>query len=460
MGLCGGLLGWDATDERLVKSTHEIRKAGIKVEFIISEYYAEHPNTYKMTLINSDEQHTMTAVSNGGGMVEIVEIDGFKISLAGDFYETLIYLDADEVGLMEFLKEEVKVDEIILLNNKETNFIEVKAQKFLAKEICVKLYKDFNITSIKNISPVLPVLSRKMVEIPFSNNDEMFNYNKNKNLELWELAVHYEGARGNLSPKQVFQKMKDIVHIMENSILAGIEGTEYADRILGHQSGRFRNKLEKMQLLDGGILNKMILYITAMMEMKSAMGVIVAAPTAGACGTLPGTCIGAAKAMGLTSDDMTRAMLAAGIIGVFMANGATFAAEVGGCQAETGAASGMAAAALITLAQGTAVQAIAAASMALQNTLGIICDPVANRVEVPCLGKNIMAAGNALASANMALADFDAVIPLDEVIDTMDKVGKSLPSELCCTALGGLSITPASKKIEQRLKRSAKKSKV
>ena len=181
------------------------------------------------------------------------------------------------------------------------------------------------------------------------------------------------------------------------------------------------------------------------------IGVIVAAPTAGACGGLPGAVIGAASVLGLSAEDMTRAMLAAGLIGVFIAAHATFAAEVGGCQAECGAGSGMAAAALVSLAGGTTKQAISAASMALQNTLGMTCDPVANRVEVPCLGKNVMAASNALACANMALADFDAVIPLDEVIATMDKVGKSLPAELRCTGLGGLSITPTSLEIENRL---------
>jgi len=186
------------------------------------------------------------------------------------------------------------------------------------------------------------------------------------------------------------------------------------------------------------------------------MGVIVAAPTAGACGGLPGACIGAADVMGLSIDDMTKSMLAAGMIGVFIAARATFAAEVGGCQAECGAGSGMAAAGLVTLAKGTCSQAVNSASMALQNILGMICDPVANRVEVPCLGKNVMAAGNALTSANMALAGFDWVIPLDEVIHTMHQVGKSLPSELRCTGLGGLSVTKTSKKIEKRLDRFTK----
>jgi L-serine dehydratase len=241
---------------------------------------------------------------------------------------------------------------------------------------------------------------------------------------------------------------------MQESIRLGVEGTHHPDRILGYQSGLFRYQMAEGRLLDAGVLNEMILATTAMMEMKSSMGVIVAAPTAGACGGLPGACVGATRAMRLSLVEMTQALLAAGMIGVFIAAHATFAAEIGGCQAECGAGSGMAASALVTLAGGTTSQAIAAASMALQNTLGMICDPVANRVEVPCLGKNVMAAANALACANMALADFDAVIPLDEVIETMDKVGRSIPRELRCTGLGGLSVTPTSKEIERELSSS------
>ncbi len=147
-------------------------------------------------------------------------------------------------------------------------------------------------------------------------------------------------------------------------------------------------------------------------------------------------------------------MLAAGLVGVFIAAHATFAAEVGGCQAECGAGSGMAAAALVTLAKGTLEQTLAATSLALQNILGMTCDPIANRVEAPCLGKNVLAASNALACANMALADYAALIPLDQVIETMDRVGKSLPVELRCTGSGGLSVTAASKAIEKRLQQS------
>jgi len=451
MGLLGGLLGWDASDRRLTESTQAIQQAGIKVDIQISHFGACHPNTYRLTLKNAVEQHQVVAISTGGGMIQVIEIDGVQVSMLGDYYETLLYLDGEGSQLVQNLAEQIDADEIVCHQGAGTQFIEIKAQRSLASSILSYLEPKHGVRSIKALSPVLPVLSRRDLRVPFITCAEMLSYGADRNLDLWELAVHYESARGNLSHEQVFDRMRDLIRIMQRSISHGIAGTDYADRILGYQSGSFRTKMENRQLLDGGILNQIILYVTAMMEAKSSMGVIVAAPTAGACGGLPGACIGAASAMGLSLDEMTKAMLAAGLIGVFIAAHATFAAEVGGCQAECGAGSGMAAAALVTLAGGTTRQAVSAASMALQNVLGMICDPVANRVEVPCLGKNVMAASNALSCANMALADFDPVIPLDEVIEAMDRVGKSLPRTLRCTGLGGLSIVKTSREIEKRL---------
>lgn len=451
MGLFGGLLGWNATDERLANSPKAIQEAGIDVNIEITPIDADHPNTYKMTVANSRETHTITAISTGGGIIEVIEIDGVEVSMAGDYYETLLYSESDAERLLAYVNENVSADEIHLLRGEAARFVEIKSQEFLDQETISELRSKFGVRSIKRIRPVLPVLSRRGLEVPFITCAEMLAYNRDKNLDLWELAVHYERARGALTDEQVLQKMADMTDIMKNAIHAGLAGTEYADRILGYQSGNFQTHMENRHLIDGGVLNRIILYTTALMESKSAMGLIVAAPTAGACGGLPGACLGVADALGLTKDDITRAMLAGGIIGVFISAHATFAAEVGGCQAECGSGSGMAAAALVTLAGGSTQQAVDAASMALQNILGMVCDPVANRVEVPCLGKNVMAASNALACANMALAGYDPVIPLDEVIQSMGEVGKMLPSALRCTALAGLSITKTSKEIEKRL---------
>jgi len=457
MGLFGGFLGWDATDPRLADSGRALQEAGIRVEIRMTDYAAPHPNTYRMTLSGPSGRHTMTAVSTGGGMVEVLEVDGAGLSLRGDFYETLIWMEEGEGeggprSLADELSRAPGVEEVLVHARNGGWLIQARGSFFLAPPLRQRVSGVPGVSAIRTISPVLPTLSSRAVEVPFLTGRALAEYNEGRALDLWELAVHYESARGRIAPEAVVERMGGIVDILEESIREGLAGTEYADRILGPQSGAFESHVREGRLLDGGLLDTVLPYVTALMEVKSAMGVIVAAPTAGACGALPGACLGAGHAMGLDREAMVRGMLAAGIVGVLIAARSTFAAEVCGCQAECGAGSGMAAAALVTLGGGTADQALAAASMALQNTLGMICDPVANRVEVPCLGRNVLAAANALACANMALAGFDAVIPLDEVVEAMDEVGKSLPHQLRCTALGGLSVTPTSKEIERRLR--------
>jgi L-serine dehydratase len=452
MGLFGGLLGWEAIDQRLVDSTRAIQAAGVRVQIEIAEIVgALHPNTYRLTLKNETEQRQMTALSTGGGMIEVIELDGIRVSMLGDFYETLVYCDRDGEQIAWILSKQIDVDATLVHGGPGMQLVEIKAQRFLEPAIARHLAAEYPVRCIKRLAPVLPVLSHSDTDVPFLTCADMLIYNEDRRLDLWELAVRYESARGHLSHQRVLAQMEDIIRQLELSIRKGILGTEYEDRILDPQAKGFLQRMEKRTLLDAGVLNRMILYVTALMEVKSAMGVIVAAPTAGACGALPGACLAAADALRASREEAAKAMLAAGLIGVLIAHRATFAAEVGGCQAECGAGSGMAAAALVTLAGGRTGQAVAAASMALQNVLGLVCDPVANRVEVPCLSRNVMAASNALVCANMALADYDPVIPLDEVIRAMDQVGKSLPRELRCTALGGLSVTETSVEIARRL---------
>jgi L-serine dehydratase len=453
MGLFGGLLGWDATDERLVEAPRAIREAGIQVKIEIVPFEAWHPNTYRLTLRNDNEQHVVTAISTGGGMIEILEIDGIKVSLAGDLHETLLLLNVDGQEILERLAKSVAAEEIRLCQSQDAALIQIETRAPLDQEALAQIRSQPGVKGVKRLSPVLPVLSGREINVPFLTCEEMLRYNQDRGLELWELAIHYERSRGEMSADEVLRHAREIVGTMQASIAEGLAGADYPDRILGPQARSFQAKLESDGLLQAGMLNQMILYVTAAMEAKSAMGVIVAAPTAGACGVLPGACLGAASAMAAAPEEVARALLAAGMIGLFIAARSTFAAEVSGCQAECGAASGMAAAALVTLADGTLQQAIDAASMALQNILGMICDPVAKRVEVPCLGKNVLAASNALSCANMALAGFDPVIPLDEVIEAMDRVGRSLPVELRCTGLGGLSTTKTAREIEYRLRR-------
>lgn len=450
MGLFGGFLGWEAYDERLQSSAEWLAEAGVTVEIeIVPLTISSHPNTYQLTLSSTTECRRLVAISTGGGMIEVIAIDGAPVSMAGDYFETLIYCSAPE-NIMRYISQVFEPD-AIEWHPGENAFIEIKAASFLPDEYCAELLAFEEVSSIKKLAPVLPVMARKDLTVPFITVAEMLAYNAGRDLSLWELAIAYESERGKIPPEEVFEKMRAIWRIMDTSIKSGLKGTTYADRILGSQSLLFKKKLSQNRLTGGDANNTIIMYVSAMMEVKSSMGVIVAAPTAGSCGALPGAIIGMGESLGLSEDEQVKGLLAAGLIGVFIAAHATFAAEVGGCMAETGSGGGMAAAGIVVMANGTLEQALGAASLALQNSLGLICDPIGNRVEAPCLGRNVMAATNAVACANMALSDYNALIPLDEVIETMKKVGDEIHHTLRCTNLGGLSITPTAKKIEDDL---------
>jgi L-serine dehydratase len=449
MGLFGGFLGWEADDERLPESEKYLADAGITVAIDIVDIGATHPNTYKITLSNDSETRQLIAVSTGGGMIEVVEIDGAKVSIAGDYFETLVYSTSPD-ALSEFVKEIIP-HESVHAHTADRGFVEIKSREFPSAEIIEELRARPDVLFVKKLQPVLPVLSRDDLYVPFGTCDEMLAFNEGKNLTLWELAAEYESARGGISREEVFEKMRVITRIMADAISTGLKGTEYSDRILGSQSLQLRQQLDSQTLIGGDANNTIIMYVSATMEVKSSMGVVVAAPTAGSCGALPGAVFGVAQSLNVGEDDIVKAMLAAGMIGVFIASRATFAAEVGGCMAETGSGGGMAAAAIVMMAGGTLDQSIGAASLALQNSLGLICDPIGNRVEAPCLGRNVMAATNAVACANMALSNYDHVIPLDEVIDTMKEVGDRIHNTLRCTNLGGLSITRTARKIGEKL---------
>ncbi|MBK8976365.1 MAG: L-serine ammonia-lyase, iron-sulfur-dependent, subunit alpha [Planctomycetes bacterium] len=451
MGLFGGLLGWAADDERLPASAAALQDAGIELEIRIAELRDPHPNTYRLTLQRGGAQHRLVAISTGGGMIEVIEIDGAPVVLRGDYSVTLLDVADDGRTTAAALRERTDVDNVVVTGRSPT-LVVVEGQTFVDDRTLAELPA---VRGARRLAPVLPVRSRRDLRVPFLHAGEMVATADPTARRLSDFALDYETARGAIEPGEVLACMREILTIVRSGVRQGLAGTDYADRILPRQSHQFAAKLAQGALLDGGILNRAILYVTALMEVKSAMGVIVAAPTAGSCATFPATCLAAAEAVGASEDATLRAMLAAGLIGVFVATRSSFAAEVGGCQAETGAGAAMAAAALVELAGGDAAQALSAASHALQNVLGLVCDPIANRVEAPCLGRNIAGAANALACANVALAGYDHLIPLDEVLDAHRRISEDMARELRCTALGGLSITPTSKAIEARLCGSA-----
>jgi len=193
----------------------------------------------------------------------------------------------------------------------------------------------------------------------------------------------------------------------------------------------------------GGIHTRAAARALAVMHVNGSGGIVCAAPTAGSAGVIPGVLVTLVAELGLEQSQVALALLAASIIGVIVATRATFAAEVAGCQVEIGAAGAMAAAAIVDAAGGNAKQAMDAAAIAFQNCMGLVCDPVQGRVEIPCHTRNAAAAGSAFICADLAMGGYVNPISLDETIDAVYAVGQMMPSELRCTARGGLAVTPS-----------------
>lgn len=457
IGLAAGLMGFDMRDERVKNAMQLARESGLELEFVVAPFENDHPNTYRMLLMGEDgRQMQLTAVSTGGGMIEYTGLDGFPVMSRGDFYEAFLVFEKQGMArierVVEGLKNVQKIDNVYLQQKEDNCLVHIQSSAGSCEDIVNALKAEMCVDRVYYSDPVIPVLSAKNITVPFLTAGQALNCNACKGKNAWEVAAFYESQRSGFSMSRVLEMMQEIAVIMEDSINEGLRGTRYADRLLGWQSHLIGKASEEKKLIPMDLVNKVIASTMAMMEVKSSMGLIVAAPTAGSCAALPASIITTARHMGRSGEDIAKALLLSGLVGVFIAEKSTFAAEVAGCQAECGCATGMAAAGLVCLAGGSLEQAFDAASMALQNIFGLACDPVANRVEVPCLGKNIMAAVNAMTCANMALAGVDAVIPLDQVIEAMDKTGRSLPFEIRCTGYGGLSVTPRAIELKNKLK--------
>lgn len=459
IGIAAGLMGMDSSASGMKGALSMIRARGIDLQFAIRDYPASHPNTYRLTLVSvSGKRLEINAISTGGGMMKITHLNGMEVDVQGGYFELFMYLKGLSKDAIKSLPAQIsenyrgiRIEAINISVSHDVTLINIKTSKTISKETREDITSAFHPVELLYAPPVLPILSGKRCRVPFNTAAELISYLPGDETTLWEMAVLYETHRGDISEKGVWRLASGIQKVMRESVITGLKGTTYSDRLLGRQSHLIGRAAEAGRLLDSPLINNIIRNTMAVMESKSSFQKIVAAPTAGSCAVLPGAVTGCADSFGFSEEECTKAVLAAGLIGALIASQSTFSAEVAGCQAECGAASAMAAAGIVQLLGGDAREALNAASFALQNMLGLICDPVANRVEVPCLGKNILGAMNAVTAANISMAGIDTVIPLDEVIGAMDSVGHSLPRELRCTGCGGLSVTATAKELERKL---------
>lgn len=273
-----------------------------------------------------------------------------------------------------------------------------------------------------------------------------------------EVMILSEMETTQKSRADIFSKMEKNLEVMEKAVERGIhEDVRSHSGLTGGDARLLQNYLETGNSLSGNVLLDAVSKAMATNEVNAAMGTICATPTAGSAGVVPGTLFGLRGRLNPTRDEMVRFLFTAGAFGFVIANNASIAGAAGGCQAEVGSATGMAAAAAVELAGGSPEQSADAMAIALGNMLGLICDPVAGLVEVPCVKRNAIGASTAVVAADMALAGIKSKIPCDEVIDAMYKVGRMMPAAFRETALGGLADTKTGRALKQRIFGQSKK---
>lgn len=286
-------------------------------------------------------------------------------------------------------------------------------------------------------------------EYDFFDGKELLEKTKEHNLKISEIMLKREIEIFNTTEEEIKKKLAHSYDIMKKAIRRPLEEkVKTMGELIGGEGNLMINSTNS---ISGKLFQKVIAYAMAVLEQNCSMGLIVAAPTAGSSGVIPGSFVAIQEEYDFTDEQMINALLTAGAVGYIITRNATVAGAEGGCQAEVGSASAMAAAGLVELFGGSPIQSLDAASTTIANLLGLVCDPIAGLVEAPCQKRNALGATNAIISADISLSGAIGKIPFDETVSAMYAVGKSLPFELRESALGGMAATKTGCKLNCKI---------
>jgi L-serine dehydratase len=402
-GFAAGLLGMSCDDPRLPEALALAGEKGVELFFREIDEPFDHPNRAVLRAAGPDGvEHRIESLSVGGGNILITAVDGVPVELDG------------------------------------------RRSVHIRFEGGVRLSDRAFERGGRLIRAVTPVETDPARIPPFRSAREAEERLPGP-VTVGDAALLYESALSGWDEPRLQGHLDRLLTVMEEAARGGLAIRD-ASRFEYTKPSAASLQASRAAFLPSGLLDEGVVIAAAVMEYDRAMGVIVAAPTAGSAGVLPAVLLPLLHEGRLDRARARRALAGAGLVGAFVLEAATFAAEEAGCQAENGAASAMAAAALCDVQGAPAAVAFRAAALALSNLMGLVCDPVGGGVEIPCLGRNAVAAANAVVSANMALGGFDPLIPLDEVIGAMAEVGRAMPASLRCTARGGLAATPTARR--------------
>lgn len=285
----------------------------------------------------------------------------------------------------------------------------------------------------------------------FRNVAELVELAVSQNKKISDIMIEQEMEVTGRTREQILSQMDNNLTVMEQAVERGLKGVKSHSGLTGGDAVLLQKYIDSGKSLCGDTILDAVSKAVATNEVNAAMGTICATPTAGSAGVVPGTLFAVKNKLNPTREQMVAFLFTSGAFGFVVANNASISGAAGGCQAEVGSASGMAAAAIVEMAGGTPEQCAEAMAITLKNMLGLVCDPVAGLVEVPCVKRNAMGAANAMVAADMALAGITSRIPCDEVIDAMYRIGQSMPTALKETAQGGLAATPTGRELEAKI---------
>lgn len=281
---------------------------------------------------------------------------------------------------------------------------------------------------------------------------EMIHICESENISIAEYTIREEIKENGVTREELIEKMRKNLQVMINAAKEAMDKEVFSiSGLIGGDAVKLRKYYENNETLCGDFIVKAMARALSCSEVNAAMGKIVAAPTAGSCGIIPAAIITAAEKLNKSEEDMIMALFTASGVGILIAKNATLAGAEGGCQAECGSAAAMASAAVVEMMGGTPSMAFDAGAIVIKNIEGLVCDPIAGLVEIPCAKRNVAGAVSSLTTADIAMAGVKSKIPFDDTIISMYKIGRALPSELRETAMGGLATTPAGLRLKDKI---------
>lgn len=443
-GVVAGLIGMDVDDPGIRTALEQAKEMGIPVIIHTQRESKKNPNTIEMVLSKTNYQQRIIGLTVGGGEVLIEEVEGIKTDFRGK--EDMLIAWGPGNALASFIKGEPSLEILqnygsqedgsaamisVRMNKQNEKVWKSRKEELKGSGINLRSIRSLYGYKLNNPKPLLTSIRETLKKCTVEN------------ISLPEAALLYETSRSGLSAEEIREQFRTRWAVMADSIEKGLKGPN--KMVGGLMGGKDAQKIlaayENKKLISGQVLSLGIARAIASMETNASMGRVVACPTAGACGVIPGIFSSVSEKTGADVDNIVDGLLVASLFGVLVSMRAPISGALGGCQSEIGVASAMAAAGLAQMAGGSPVEVSEAFALALKSVLGLICDPVAGPVEVPCIKRNAIGVANALSACDMALSGVVSVIPPDEVIDALINVQQLMPVEFRGSTFGGLGAT-------------------